>query len=125
MTSWQDWILDRNDYIQKQQPEKPVYYTAAYKNREVKAHTVRDCIIIEWYMDGVKLQNPLLPYEHEREIVEYTSQLIGTYASAGRMMQLVHFLEKYLPYLKDRNSSGAFKYITINCTLDLGGTKDE
>ena len=69
-------------------------------------------------MDGVKLDNPILPNEYLKEIDAYTSQMIGYYASAGEMYKLVNFLEKYLPYLKDGSESANLKYVTLNVSLN-------
>ena len=69
-------------------------------------------------MDGVKLDNPILPNEYLKEIDTYTSQMIGYYASAGEMYKLVNFLEKYLPYLKDGSESANLKYVTLNVSLN-------
>ena len=81
-------------------------------------HTVKRCVFIEWFMDGVKLDNPILPYEDLKEIDAYTSQMIGYYASAGEMYKLVNFLEKYLPHLKDGSESANLKYVTLNVSLN-------
>ena len=112
---WEDWVEDR---IQKTPVDKPIYYKAFYKNKEVRVHTVKRCVFIEWFMDGVKLHNPILPNEHLKEINDYTSQMIGRYASAGEMYSLINFLEKYLPYLKNGDESANLKYVTINVSLN-------
>ena len=113
--NWNDWIAAR---IQKTPVDKPVYYKAFYKNKEVWAHTVKRCVFIEWFKDGVKLHDPILPNEYLKEISDYTSQMIGRYASAGEMYKLVNFLEKYLPYLKDGSESANLKYVTIDVNLN-------
>lgn len=112
---WDDWVEER---IQKTPVDKPVYYKAAYKNKEVQVHAVKRCIFIEWFMNGVKLHNPILPNESLQEINSYTSQMIGHYTGAEEMCKLVHFLEKYLPYLKDGSESANLKYVTIDVSLN-------
>ena len=69
-------------------------------------------------MDGVKLDNPILPNEYLKEIDTYTLQMIGYYASAEEMYKLVNFLEKYLPHLKDGSRPTNLKYVTINMSLN-------
>ena len=112
---WEDWVEER---IQKTPVDKPVYYKASYENKEVRVHTVKRYIFIEWFMDGVKLHDPILPNESLQEINEYTSQMIGRYAGAEEMCRLVHFLEKYLPYLEDSSESANLKYVTIDVSLN-------
>ena len=112
---WADWIAQR---IQKTPVDKLIYYKAFYKNKEVQVHTDKRCVFIEWFMDGVKLDNPILPNEYLKEIDAYTSQMIGYYASAGEMYKLVNFLEKYLPYLKDGSEYANLKYVTLNVSLN-------
>lgn len=112
---WNEWIAAR---IQKTPVDKPVYYKAFYKNKEVRVHTVKRCVFIEWFKDGVKLHDPILPNEYIKEINDYTSQMIGHYVSAGEMYNLVNFLEKYLPYLKDGSESANLKYVTLSVSLN-------
>jgi hypothetical protein len=38
------------------------YYKASYENKEVWAHADGSSISIEWFIDGIKLGNPILPY---------------------------------------------------------------
>lgn len=112
---WNEWIAAR---IQKTPVDKPVYYKAFYKNKEVRVHAVNSSVFVEWFMNGVKLHNPILPDECLKEINGYTLQMIGTYISAGTMYKFVNFLEKYLPYLKDNDESANLKYITVDVNLN-------
>ena len=66
----------------------------------------------------VKLDNPILSNEYLKEIDTYTSQMIGYYASVGETYKLVHFLEKYLSYLKDGSKPANLKYVTLNMSLN-------
>lgn len=70
-----------------------------------------------FFRGGIWKQRSIIG-EYLKEIDAYTSQMIGYCASAGEMYKLVHFLEKYLPYLKDDSRPANLKYVTINVSLN-------
>lgn len=96
------------------------YYKASFENKEVRAYTVGSSISVEWFMDGIKLDKPILPDEYIREIEDYTSNMLGACISPETMGKFIHFLEKYLPYLKDDTN---LKYITLNISADTHHTR--
>lgn len=98
------------------------YYKASYENKEVWAHADGSSISIEWFIDGIKLGNPILPDECLKEINDYCSQMLGVCISPEIMQKLVQFLEKYLPYLKD-DAETNLKYITLNMNADVHHTR--
>lgn len=92
------------------------YYKASFENKQVWAHAVGSRIYVEWFINGIKLDKPILPDEYIREIEDYTSNMIGACISPETMAKLIHFLEKYLPYLKDDTN---LKYITLNISAPV------
>ena len=100
-----------------------IYYKASYENKEVRAHANGSRISIEWFIDGIKLSNPILPYEYLKEINDYCSQMLGICISPEIMQKLIYFLEKYLPYLKDDTENINLKHITLNMSADVHHTR--
>lgn len=94
------------------------YYKASYENKEVRAHADGSRISVEWFIDGIKLNKPILPDEYIEEINDYCSQMLGACISPEIMDRLVHFLEKYLLYLKDDTETN-LKYVTLNMSADV------
>lgn len=92
------------------------YYKASFENKEVRAHAVGSRISVEWFINGIKLDKPILPDEYIKEIEDYASNMLGACISPETMDKLIHFLEKYLPYLEDDTN---LKYITLNMSVDI------
>lgn len=40
------------------------YYKAFYENKEVRVHADGSRIFVEWFIDGIKLNEPILPDEY-------------------------------------------------------------
>lgn len=94
------------------------YYKASFENKEVVAYADGSNISIEWFINGIKLNKPILPDEYMKEIGDYCSQILGVCINSETMYKLIHFLEKYLPYLKDDT-----KYVTLDISVDTHRTR--
>lgn len=93
------------------------YYKASYENKEVRAHANGSLISVEWFINGIKLNEPILPDEYMQEINEYCSQMLGACIRPEIMDKLIHFLEKYLPYLKDGTENTYLEHITLSAEV--------
>lgn len=98
------------------------YYKAFYENKEVWAHVNGSHISVEWFINGIKLDKPILQDKYLEEIDDYCSQMLGVCINSETMYKLIHFLEKYLPYLKDDTETN-LKYITLNMSADIHRTR--
>ena len=94
------------------------YYKASFENKEVVAYVDDSNVSVEWFINGIKLNKPILPDEYMEEIGDYCSQMFGVCINPETMYELIHFLEKYLPYLKDDT-----KYVTLNISADIHRTR--
>jgi hypothetical protein len=98
------------------------YYKASYENKEVWAHADGSHISVEWFINRIKLNKPILSDKYMEEIDDYCSQMLGVCINPETMYKLIHFLEKYLPYLKDDTETN-LKYITLNMSADIHRTR--
>lgn len=97
-------------------------YKASYENKEVWAHAAGSLISVEWFINGIKLNEPILPDEYMQEINEYCSQMLGACIRPEIMDKLIHFLEKYLPYLKDGTENTYLEHITLSAEVRIRWT---
>lgn len=91
-------------------------YKASFENKQVWAHAVGSRISVEWFINGIKLDKPILPDEYIKEIEDYASNMLGACISPETMDKFIYFLEKYLPYLKDDTN---LKYVTLDVSAPV------
>lgn len=89
-------------------------YNATYKNKEVRVCSIDDKICIDWYINGKLIEKPKFPKEIITEMELFFQTIYAKYIDEHLMYEIIHTMERYLPYLEDgENSIGSLKYINI------------
>lgn len=113
--TWEEWIEDRR----WQKPAvKARFYSEEIGNKKVRVHAEGSRVIVEWYLNGEKLDEPEFPPEQIQEIAKFAESLKFKVINDQLLSDLAFFLRGYLVYLKDPNE-GPLKYVKINGSVSL------